>query len=130
MSKPNCLFFVDFMSSEDEIPKLNKFLKTIKNINYKVTDNPEEARQVEGYTHIFLDFGGLMQPGNSLFSCFCNLWDKIIDENPDKWFILMSVMGKEFFQDDMFNLDYPNVLSIRGFSKLKEDLELLLKKYK
>lgn len=128
-SKPNILVYVDFMGSEEQIPTITKFLKLKKNITFIVTDKPEVYRDnISAYTHVFVDFGGLMQPGNSLFSTFCCEWDKIIEEHPNIYFIFFSCMGSEWFQDDMYNINLPNVIHMHGFSDVIENFDYIIKK--
>ncbi|MCK5346882.1 MAG: hypothetical protein KAR20_25915, partial [Candidatus Heimdallarchaeota archaeon] len=60
------LVFVDFMDSEEEIPMYKEYLDGL-GIAAKVTDDPNSFRHPSAFTHVFLDYGGMNLPGNSLF---------------------------------------------------------------
>ena len=123
MKKNKILVYVDFMNSAEEIPEYSKYLDKL-GIDYDITDDcPDD---VQGYTHIFMDYGGLQQPGNSLFVMISRSVEKLIAENPNKYFIIISVMGKDWFENEVRNIDSPNVLFMKNFLvewELKEILE-------
>ena len=118
------LVYVDFMDSSDEIPRYKKYLNKM-NIKAKVTDDPLYTQNISSYTHVFMDYGGLDQPGNSLFSHTCKYVDQLIDNHPSVEFIIISVMGKMWFSRDMKNLEKPNLHCMSNFTDEKELSQIL-----
>lgn len=118
------LVYVDFMDSSDEIPRYKKYLDKM-NIKAKVTDDPLFDQNISAYTHVFMDYGGLNLPGNSLFSRTCDLVDELIDEHPSVEFIIISVMGRTWFSQDMKNLERPNLRFMSRFTDEKEFFQIL-----
>ena len=119
------LVYVDVFNSEEEIPLYTEYLKKL-NISAKVTDDPNEYMDMPSkYTHIFLDYGGLDMPGNSLFESHCREVDKTIIDNPNVMFIIISAMGKQWFENEMDNLSEPNVMFMEEFLDEAELLKIL-----
>lgn len=118
------LVYVDFMNSTEEIPEYRKYLKEL-NIAAKVTDAPLHSLNVSAYTHAFLDYGGLNQPGNSLFEQTNNVLDKLLEEHPSVEFVMISVFGKVYFTHDLENIDAPNLRFMSRFMDKKELTKIL-----
>lgn len=112
------LVFVDFMDSQEEIPIYEAYLKK-HGIAAKVTDSPNDWRHPSAYTHIFLDYGGMDMPGNSLFDSINREVYDVIENHPSRQFIIISVMGKDWFERD-FEMDAPNLVFMRNFRDITE----------
>jgi len=123
------LVYVDVLGSKEEIPKYTEYIDKYK-IKAKVTDDPNEYMQsAYKYTHIFLDYGGLDMPGNSLFTSHCREVDRVITEYPNVTFVVISSMGRHWFERDMNNLDEPNVIFMDDFTDPEELHKVLNIKY-
>jgi len=118
------LVFVDFMNSTEEIPEYRKYLRKL-NIAAKVTDAPLHSLNISAYTHVFLDYGGLNQPGNSLFEQTNNTLDKLLKEHPSVKFVMISVFGKVYFTQDLENINAPNLEFMSQFLDEKELTKIL-----
>ena len=117
------LVFVDFMNSEEEIPIYEAYLKKL-GIAAKVTDSPDSWRHPSAYTHIFLDYGGMDMPGNSLFDHINREVYDVIENHPSRQFIIISVMGKDWFERD-FEMTAHNLTFMSNFRD-KEELQKIL----
>ena len=123
-SKKMILVYVDAMDSASEIPEYKEYLDKM-DVKYDITDVlPDD---IQKYSHIFLDYGGLQQPGNQLFQMMSKDVEKMIENNPSKYFIIISVMGKDWFEDDIGNINNANVLFMGNFMDEDEFCEILEK---
>lgn len=111
------------MGSENEIPAYTAYLENL-GIAAKVTDCPGSFRHPSAYTHIFLDYGGLNQPGNSLFQAINEEVSEIVENHPSIEFIIISVMGKSWFEQEL-NIDAPNLTFMSHFRDEKELIKIL-----
>ena len=118
------LVYVDFMGSDEEIPLYKKYLKKLK-ISAKVTDEPIQNMVVSGFTHVFMDYGGLNLPGNSLFEMANNVLDELVEEHSSIQFIIISVFGKEYYEHDLKNIEAPNLRFMKRFTDEKELQKIL-----
>ena len=119
------LVYVDIFGSTKEIPRYTAYLEKL-NIKAKVTDDPNEYFESSyKYTHVFLDYGGMDMPGNSMFVCHCRETDRVILEHPSVIFVMISAMGKQWLQNDMENLNEPNVRVMECFLDKNELLKIL-----
>ena len=120
------LVFVDFMDSEEEIPMYKKYLKKL-GIAARVTDEFDSVRHPSAYTHVFLDYGGMNLPGNSMFEHLNHEVEQYVTENPSTEFIIISVMGKTWFEQD---LDFTafNLSCMKSFLDKDELLKILNQK--
>ena len=119
------LVFVDMMNSAEEIPEYKKYLKGL-GIAAKVTDSPEAWQGIglSAYTHVFLDYGGMDLPGNSMFQHMNEMLRQTIEDHPSIQFIIISVMGKVAFEHEL-DFDAPNLTTMRGFRDKDELLKIL-----
>jgi hypothetical protein len=113
------LVYVDFMNSDDEIPRYKKYLEDL-NIKAKVIDDPLHSQNISAFTHVFMDYGGLNLPGNSLFEHTNEEVDELIQEHPSVEFIIISVMGKTYFETDLKNIEASNLHFMNDFQDEKE----------
>ena len=117
------LVFVDFMNSDEEIPIYKEYLKKLS-IAAKVTDNPEDFMRPSAYTHVFLDYGGLDLPGNSLFSSLNSQVRNLVENNPSIEFVIISVMGEYGFEH-ILDFNASNLHCMRNFRDKDELLKIL-----
>ncbi|HUV00044.1 MAG TPA: hypothetical protein VMW32_03670 [Bacteroidales bacterium] len=119
------LVFVDMMNSDEEIPEYREYLEKI-GIAAKVTDSHEAWRGIglSAYTHVFLDYGGMDLPGNSVFSHMNEVLRKTIEDHPSIEFVIISVMGKVAFENEL-DFDAPNLHCMKNFRDKKELQEIL-----
>ena len=114
------LVYVDIFGSEEEIPRYTEYLKE-HSIIAQVTDDPSVyMSDAYKYSHVFLDYGGLNMPGNSLFEDHCREADRAIVDNPNVTFVIISCMGKDWFEREMDNLKEPNVVFMESFLDAEE----------
>lgn len=118
------LVFVDFMNSTEEIPEYKKYLKGLK-IAAKVTDAPLHTHNISAYTHVFLDYGGLNLPGNSLFEMMNHELDELLEEYPSVEFVIISAFGRTYYEADLKNVSAPNLRFMNYFMDEKELLEIM-----
>ncbi len=120
------LVYVDCMGSEDEIPKIKKYLNKY-GLAAKVTDDPnwDHKDVLSKYSHIFVDFGGLDMPGIDLFEHFCARLDYAIENHPSVEFVFMSTFGKEYYSNFMDQTNKPNVTFMEAFFDDNEFAKIL-----
>ena len=120
------LVYVDVFGSDKEIPQYKEYLCRL-NIAGKVTDDPQSYMDSPAkYTHVFVDYGGLNMPGmTGLFYAHCRELDRVVTENPSVYFVIISALGKEWFEGDIEVINDPNVVFMDNFLDEEELLRIL-----